>query len=531
MNEPVRIERVLAQLYLKLFLRGRSARGISKKTAPSSVPQKFALTLLGYLLCGCVAAAWWRQPLFPMALTAHGMTFFLLGTFITASAGDLLFEKQEGDILLHRPIEARALLWGKVSALVRVSLWLGLALNLPTALFGLVSPDASLAFPVVHLLSAALEALFVAGLVVLVYELCLRWFGRERLDTLIATSQVMVALTAVFVSQAPRLMMGADGNALAPDSPWVWLLPPGWFAGIDEALAGGGGLPAWLLAGSALVVTFAVLWLAFGKLANVYAEGLERMQEVAVAAPSQRWARWLTRAAAARPLVWWLGDAPARAAFVLSAVYLGRDRDTKLRVYPSVAAFVILPFLSMATPQTRASLGGFEIAFAGAFLALVGLSAVSVIEHSQQYRASEIFRQAPLPNPAPLSRGVRAAVFSLLQLPVVVLAASLVAWRYDIERLLLLLPGCALGPAFSLIPCLGAHGAPFSRPVEDARAASGILRALMASVVSLVVAILATSAWHGGWFGPFLGVHVLVVSGVTLALLLAVRSAEWSSLD
>jgi ABC-2 type transport system permease protein len=531
MNEPVRVERVLAQLYLKLFLRGRSARGISKKTAPSSVPQKFALTLLGYLLCGCVAAAWWGQPVFGMALTAHGMTFFLLGTFITASAGDLLFEKQEADILLHRPIPARALLWAKVSALVRVSLWLGLALNLPAALFGLAAPDATLAFPVVHLLSSALEALLVAGLVVLVYELCLRWFGRERLDTLIATSQVLVALTAVLVSQAPRLLMGTDGRSVRTDSAWLWLLPPGWFAGIDEALAGGGGLQAWLLAGCALALTFSVLGVAFGKLANVYEEGLERMQEAAATAPSQRGVRWLSSVAAARPLVWWLRDAPARAAFVLCGVYLARDRDTKLRVYPSVAAFVILPFVSMATPQTRASLGGFEIAFAGAFLALVGLSAVSVLEHSQQYRAAEIFRQVPLPNPAPLSRGVRAAVFSLLQLPVVLLAAGLVAWRYDIELLLLLLPGCAMAPAFSLIPCLGDHGAPFSRPVEDARAASGILRAILASALSLVVAILATWSWHRGWFGPFLVGHAVVVSGVTAALLISVRSAEWSSPD
>ena len=48
-----------------------------------------------------------------LSLYLHGMTFVFLGMFIAASAGEVLFNKEEGDILLHRPITSKALLWAQ----------------------------------------------------------------------------------------------------------------------------------------------------------------------------------------------------------------------------------------------------------------------------------------------------------------------------------------------------------------------------------------------------------------------------------
>ena len=44
--------------------------------------------------------------------------------------GELLFNKEEADILLHRPVTPSALLWAKIGVLLRVSLWLAGAFNL-----------------------------------------------------------------------------------------------------------------------------------------------------------------------------------------------------------------------------------------------------------------------------------------------------------------------------------------------------------------------------------------------------------------
>src|SRR6185503_8867833 len=245
-----------------------------------------------------------------------------------------LFNKDEGDILMHRPVSIRALLWAKISVLVQVSLWLAAAFNLVGFGVGLLASDGKWFFPLVHALSTALQALFCTGSVVVLYQLCLRWFGRERLEGLMTTVQVLMAILIVMGSQLVPHLIGRFGGQLVPAarSWWFMLLPPGWFAGIDDALAGSGAARSWALASIAVLVTVAILWLAFGKLAGDYETGLQTLSETISTRVSRR--RWLDRLVNSAPFRWWLKDSVTRAGFLLIAAYLVRDRDTKLRFYP-----------------------------------------------------------------------------------------------------------------------------------------------------------------------------------------------------
>lgn len=161
---------VLRQLFLTLFLRGHSAQGLQKAKAPKSVGAKLASVLLMYGALGGISLFLVKQPVLVLAIFQHSMTFFLLGIFIAASAGEVLFNPQEADILLHRPIEARVLLWAKVRVLVEVSLWVAGTFNLIALFVGTFASDGNHLFALVHSVSIVLEALFIAGCVVLVYQ-------------------------------------------------------------------------------------------------------------------------------------------------------------------------------------------------------------------------------------------------------------------------------------------------------------------------------------------------------------------------
>ena len=95
-----------------------------------------------------------------------------------------------------------------------------------------------------------LEALFCTGCVILVYQLCLRWFGRERLEGLITMAQVLISVAAVVSGQIlPRLVFRFDHVLdVSESSWWIFLLPPAWFAGLDDAFAGSSLPASWLLA-------------------------------------------------------------------------------------------------------------------------------------------------------------------------------------------------------------------------------------------------------------------------------------------
>ena len=287
------------------------------------------------------------QPTFALALYLHATTLAFVGLFVAASSGEVLFNREEADILMHRPVASRDLLRAKASMLIQLSLWLAGAFNIPGLVVGVLARDGSWGFPPAHLLSTALESLFCVGGVVLLYQFCLSRFGRERLDGLMTTAQVLVAIAAIAGGQIVPQLLNRFGGRLEVSSSswWLILLPPAWFAGLDDALAGSHAPGSWGLAALALVSTAGLLWAGLGRLSRDYEAGLQSLQEgQGVKAPSRAGGRsWLETLATLPPFRWWLRNPLTRSTFLLIGAYLTRDRDVKLRVYPSLAPMLVMP--------------------------------------------------------------------------------------------------------------------------------------------------------------------------------------------
>jgi len=538
LNPAASPERTLRRLFLMLFLRGRGARGLQKSGAPKSVASKLALALVMYAVVGCVAISFARQPTFVLSIYLHAMTFVFLGMFVAASSGEVLFNREEADILMHRPITPRQLLWAKIAVLVRVSLWLGIALNLVGLFVGVMVPGGSWLYPLVHIFSGAMQAMFCVGAVVVVYQLCLRWFGRERLDGLMTTAQVIVVVGAVIIGQIfPRLIMASGSKiGLTIDSWWTILLPPSWFAGLDDAVAGSGDYRSWILGGFALVTTMVVLWLAFGKLAQDYGAGLQRLNESTATPKNRRDSRrWFDRLLKMPPLSWWLRDPVSRASFLLVAAYLVRDRDVKLRLYPGIAPFLAMPVIFLVQDFTQRSgtdPGGFGIAFSGSYLGLIPMLGLNLLQYSQQWQAADLFRVAPMPGPGPLCHGARRAVLVILTLPLLMVFA-LVAFfgRGGGADMLLMLPGIIAMPIYALLPNIRGGCIPLSQPTEEAKSTGRTLSTLLIMLPAMVMAKLSTMARADGWFWWLILVESGVVIGLYVGLRAMIGRTRWDAME
>ncbi|HEY4417703.1 MAG TPA: hypothetical protein VGO57_18570 [Verrucomicrobiae bacterium] len=530
-------EKVLRRLFLTLFLRGRSARQLKRATAPNSIGKKLALTLVFYALVGATALSFWHQPVFALAAYVHAMTFVFLGMFVASSAGEVLFNKEEADILLHRPIRPQTMLWAKIRVLVEVSLWLAFAFNLAGLYVGFNSAG-GWRFPIIHIFSTTLEALFCTGSIVLAYQLCLRWFGRERLDGLMTMAQVFIAIAAVLSGQIlPRLLVHMNHVlGINEASWWIALLPPAWFAGVDDAFAGSSQMVSWLLAAIAVTTTSLVLWLAFGKLAHSYEIGLQTLNET-VAARGQKSGRrrWLDQIVSLPPLSWWLRDPVSRASFLLTIAYLLRDRDVKLRVYPGIAPMLILPFVFLLQDHghqaTATAAPNFFVPFTGAYLGLVPLLGLRLLQYSQQWQAADVFRVAPLAGPAALCHGARRAVLCLLVLPILLLV-GLIVWllKHDLNTLFLLLPGIIALPIFALVPNLRGRGVPLSVPTDSAKSAGRGLMMIPVMFIAFGIAGLASFSWTHEWFWQFIAAEVLVVIIAYAILRWMIDRARWPAM-
>jgi len=534
-SSVVSTRKVLRRLFLTLFLRGRSSRGLQRGQQPKSVGSKLALTLLLYAALGLMVLFFQGQPVFTASLYLHGMTLVFLGMFIAASAGEVLFNKEESEILLHRPITARALLWAKIGVLTEVSLWLAGAFNFAGLFVGVMSPDGGWVFPLAHALSTLLEALFCTGFVVLAYELCLRWFGRERLEGLMTTVQVIVSIAAVVGGQMVPQLIGRFGGRVVINLTrwWIGLLPPAWFAALDDLICGNAKGSSWALAGMGIASTVVVLWLAFGRLAGDYCKGLQVLAESS-APPRRRSGRFLARMISVPPLSWWLRDSVARAAFLLTASYLVRDRDTKLRIYPSLAPILVMPVIMVFQARGRGAseASGFMVALSGAYLGLVPLMGINILRYSQQWQASDLFRTAPIWGPARLCHGARRAVLCCLALPFALLFA-VISWALTgkVSDLTVLLPGIIALPVYAMVGCVEGKAVPFMLPTEEAKATNrgGIF--ILSMILAVLLAAVVSWASRGGWLWGLILAEVIGGGVLYFAIRASLKRVRWSSME
>lgn len=523
--------KVLRRLYLTLFLRGRSARGFSMKRSAKSIIGRLWLTMLFYALAGCLALTLLGQPLFSLSIYLHSATQFFIGMFVASSAGEVLFNKEEAEILLHRPVAPRTLLWAKISVLLQVSLWLGLAFNIAGVIGGSVQGTGHPGFIPAHAVSAVISAFFCTGVVVLIYQLCLRWFGRERLDGLMTFAQVAMTLLLVAGSQmAPYVMRSLPSEIrLTAANGWLALLPPAWFAGLDETLMGNANPVMWMLAAFGVLTTAAVLVLAFGKLAGSYEDGLRTLGEARAAKPTANGRpRLMQRLVARQPLAWLLRHPVERMGFLLVAAYLSRDRDVKLRLYPGLAPFVVMPVI-MLLNGSRDHGSEFMFVMASSYVALIPMFAMNLLRFSQHWQAADVFLATPTPGPGPIIIGGRKAVGLFLVLPAVatlVLSSWLIIGKA--EAALLLLPGILMLPVFTRFSLGKGGDLPLSLPGEEAKSAGRGLVVMVAMFGAMAIAGVAILAKSYGYFYPYLAIQAIAVAVFVILKDRRTRSLSWT---
>jgi hypothetical protein len=518
--KPPSPERVLQALFWRLMWRGRTLPGAGQWG--SNKPRwgnKVNLCLFAFLGILPALAAFFSKPLV-FASSLHAFTLLFAALTLASSLGAVLFVREEAEILLHRPVQPGQILRAKSMALVGYSLLLALALNLAGIFTSFFNPGNAPWFFVVHAVTTALLMVWSAALVVLLYNACLQWFGRERLDNLLTLAQVLMSIAMVVGSQLlPRWMAAVEQVDF--QSAWVFALPPLWFAALDMVLCGIDVARLWPMALLAVLATVATCWLAFVRLGPAYANGLLALNEFNSPRPSARTTaqerplrRWLQRA----PLRWWLRNPIEREAFCLCIAYMLRDRETKLKVYQGLAPMVVMPVFVAFSPGARSDDGAPPImmmAFAFSLFAMAPMQELVNLRFSEQHRAAAVFRCAAVPHWAPLFHGMRKAVLLWPTLPAFAVLVGLAGWWFgSLAPVLLAVPvimAMLLGTLFAGLfgPCL-----PFSQPSDLKQMHLGCMATILAMGFGVVLSMLGGVSIEYGWYWQY--VSVLVVAGAIL---------------
>jgi ABC-2 type transport system permease protein len=514
----------------------RSTMTASRRGKPRGLYFLLAMYAVMGLMFGLLAFI--HPDAFTFSLVVGSATFMMTGMTLVAESSTLLFDPRDHDILGHRPIHPRTLLAARSLSLVALSLVLGLALNLVPTFTGLFTRDARPWFPLVHLVTLVIMSVFTAGTVVFAYALLARLVSRRTFDSIASWTQVAISVVLIVSYQiVPRLMDRLQGFSIEAAHPVLMFLPPTWFASLSMVMLGTvSGLRMWTMAMMALLFTIGLAWAANRYLAAGFARQVAALGEaVAPEKPARARARpsrageagGASRAGAPTGALMGtlLPDPVERGAFRLARAYLARDRDMRMRIYPSLAMIVVFPVIAILDPQRNSRLGAIMAVFMAGTLPA---SAMMTFKMSPHYQAAELFRYAPIRGTAALFHGVRKAMILFLAVPGVLLSGTILWFGLPDHRVLLLaIPALMAIPTLSLIDGLAGDYLPLSMAPTGGRQGAINIGIMIASFVTLaVIAGLAAWAQAAGWLWQMAAVELAALLVLHPLLLRGIRIRE-----
>lgn len=510
--------RGLLDLFDKLFHRGRLAqRNATFKPALERRRRFWSTVAVMFFGLVMLLFAGGDMPPLVFATFLHAYTLLILGLGAVHACGNLLFSEHESDILLHRPVTSRVLLQTKVRVILRNLFLNALAFNLVAMLLGVFRAAGSWRFLPAHVVSLGLNVLFATSVVVLAYHACLRFFGRERLNSYVTVLQIGVAFFLILGSQLVPRLLQHEGLGQWTSHRWFTFLPPAWFGSLDALAVTLEPTPdLWLGAGLAVGVTLLAAWLAFVRLADGYEEVMVALGEQPAArvkvGPSGR--RWIERLADSGCLRPWLRDPVQRAGFLVALAQFTRVRGVKVRIYPRIVQFAAYPLMFMV--------GGLQgemtalFVFLPGIFGLIGYTVSEAMLYSEEFAGADLFRFAPLRTPGPLFYGARKAALLLTMLPILLiwaLALGLVAGQPIV--LWQLVPAVLFGLLCGLIPPMTKGYLIFSQTEPTGAAiGKGCLVQLLPMLAGLALGGVSAACWHYGWYAYYLP---LLLAGYFLA--------------
>jgi hypothetical protein len=495
----------------------RGGKAFTQFRAKEYVAANRALLVIvgSYVFIGVVLgmAAFTRADVFVFSALMLTFTLFIVALAILAEAGNVLFNENEADIIGHLPISPRTLFAAKILNLLSFTMVLGTAANLFPTVAGIWATGSNPLFVVAHAVTATLVSIFATGLVVVSYGLLMRYVDKERFDNIVAYGQVFLVLFFMLGSRIFPSILGAESLAGSSGFHWYFLLcPPAWFSGAAMLIMGRIDSGSLLLAGFAMGSLILLGVVAIRKIAVGYSSFMSSLtyghdrkapaiQPGALGANAAKREGWLKRLVHSRLL----RRPVERAVFDLVMIYLRRNREIKVRVYPSLAYFLFFPLLAVFTKELGDPFVGSDTRFysliGAAMIPFVGLTAVEGLIFSEHYQASHIFLVVPIGRLADVHRGFRKALLIAVAIPgysVLCLLYS-VLWRSPLDAILLLLPWMMITPVALMIPFLFRQMLPLSRKYQKGQQSARNITLMLLSFFGLSIFGIAQSAAISGY--------------------------------
>ncbi|GGF97469.1 hypothetical protein GCM10010912_47770 [Paenibacillus albidus] len=356
------------------------------------------------------------------------ITMFMITTTLISDFSSVMLDLRDKNILFSKPVNRITLNMAKSIHILVYLLTLTLSLTGPTLIVSLFRHG--ILFFLLYAGEIILMDCFILVITALLYLLIMKFFDGEKLKDIINYVQILLTIgITVGYQLVSRLFNLVELSGAFKPAWWQYFISPVWFAAPFEMLfAGGSGQSYVLLTVLALLVPL-LLIAAYVKLMPLFEQSVLKLAEQGTGGKENgRLADFLSRRICR--------SREEGMFFRFSWSMMKKERDFKLKVYPSLGFSIVFPFIFILNPvftgnaaMLKDSRGYLFIYFSAMMLQTILL----MLRYSASYKGAWIYRVIPLPGTGPIYRGMlKAALFRLL-LPLFLVEAVLFIWLFGIH--------------------------------------------------------------------------------------------------
>ncbi len=336
-----------------------------------------------------------------------GMLIFMIMTTMISDFSSVLLDVNDKNILLPRPVDARTLSAAKLIHIVVYLFGITVALSGGSLMIGLIRYG--FWFFLVFLAEIVLICGFVILLTSLLYYAILTFFSGEKLKDIINGFQIVLTIFMTVMYQfIGRIFDFSNLNIGFTPQWWNVFLPSTWFAAPFILLMEHNfNLYYVLLSLVGIIIPIITMTLYVKVVAPRFERNLQKLSRSSGSSVMKR--RSLQRSAAGIICF----NRIEKLFFRFTQQMLSNERKLKLKVYPSLALSVIMPFILFFSILGREPLSAdtFAAIRQGKYYLYLYFSAAffpslfMMISASENYRGAWIYKALPIDNPSVVLKG------------------------------------------------------------------------------------------------------------------------------
>ena len=460
-------------LELKLTMDQRRVPTILSQNTKKKEGNQFLKSLWIYVLYGLTLVPFvflGDNYLFQISIIT-GIAMFILSTSMISDFSSVLLDVRDKVILNTKPVNNRTINAAKfLHIAIYLTLLTGAFIAIPAIVFLFTK---GFIYFLLFLIEIILIDLLILAFTALIYMVVLRFFDGEKLKDIINYVQILLAVAVVIGYQIIiRLFDFVDFEYVYDFSWWHVLLPPVWFgAPFELVLNQNYSSEIILLSLFALLGPIVSIFLYYVLMPS-FERNLQKLMEESSTKSKKKW----TLNDLIEKFICFSRE--ERIFYRFSSIMISRERDFKLKVYPSVGMSLVFPIIFLfnnLSSQTLEELGQGRSFLTIYFSNIIVGTVVYMLQFSAKYKGAWIFQTTPIQKHAIVYSATLKAVFVKLYLPIVLVLAVLYIWVFSFR----ILPDLAVVVVSALLQLLISYKMfnngkyPFTEPIETAQQGGG----------------------------------------------------------